>query len=32
MTDNKEFRSAGQSGQQVVPRADLVATVTAVLQ
>ena len=32
ITDNKEFRSAGKSGQQVVPRADLVAAVKAVIQ
>jgi histidyl-tRNA synthetase len=32
ITDNKEFRSAGKSGQQVVPRAELVAAVKAVIQ
>jgi histidyl-tRNA synthetase len=31
ITDNKDFRSAGKSGQHVVPRAELVATVRAVL-
>jgi histidyl-tRNA synthetase len=31
ITDNKAFRSAGSSGQQVVPRSQLVATVEAIL-
>jgi histidyl-tRNA synthetase len=32
ITDNSAFRQAGKAGQQVVPRADLVAVVRAVLQ
>jgi histidyl-tRNA synthetase len=31
ITENKDFRSAGKSGQHVVPRSDLVATVRSVI-
>ncbi|HST83580.1 MAG TPA: histidine--tRNA ligase [Kineosporiaceae bacterium] len=32
ITDNSEFRKAGSSGQQVVPRSELVATVSGVIR
>jgi histidyl-tRNA synthetase len=32
ITDNSDFRKAGKSGQQVVPRSELVATVSSVIR
>jgi hypothetical protein len=32
ITDNSEFRKAGKSGQQVVPRSELVTVVRAVVE